>query len=505
LVSWRAFALFALPVAGCGSRTGLDFRVLVETESGGATTAGGSSSRGGMPAAGGRATGGAGARPMVGGAAGKVSMGGALGGEPSMGGATLIVGGEGGAPNGGVGGADGGSGGEPSTPLATELATGAFTSCAGFDDGSLRCWGTGGYIGSGNNTTIGDDETPDTLGPVVLGGPVKQLTSSWYHSCALLRSGKLRCFGNGGAGALGYGNTAHVGDDETPASAGDVNVGGKVLQVSAGPYHTCAVLSGGHVRCWGKNDHHQLGYANGASIGDDESPASAPFVDVGGLVQQVAAGFAHTCALLDTGKVRCWGDSIGGSLGYGNANTIGDDETPASAGDVDVGGTVVQIVTGLLHTCVLLDNGKVRCWGGGDDGRLGYGNVENIGDNETPASAGDVDVGGSVKQLASGEYATCALLTTGKVRCWGSPTSGVLGYGNAETIGDDETPASAGDVNVGATVTRISVGFLHVCAILETGSVRCWGRGSTGALGYGNKNDIGDNETPASAGDLKLL
>ena len=201
--------------------------------------------------------------------------------------------------------------------------------------------------------------------------------------------------------------------------------------------------------------------------------------------------------------MRCWGSGGAGRLGYGNTNTIGDDETPAAAGDVELGDKAVQLVAGTLHTCALLDTGKVRCWGSGSDGALGYNNTNNIGDDETPASAGDVDVGGSVIQLAAGDAATCALLDTGAVRCWGNGVHGRLGYGNLSPIGDDETPASAGDVDVGGPVSRIAMGFEHTCALLKDGAVRCWGRASTGALGYGNTNDIGDNETPASAGDVK--
>jgi alpha-tubulin suppressor-like RCC1 family protein len=81
-----------------------------------------------------------------------------------------------------------------------------------------------------------------------------------------------------------------------------------------------------------------------------------------------------------------------GQLGYGNTNTIGDDETPASAGDVDVGETVTQISAGAAHTCALLASGNIRCWGQGSDGRLGYGNQSDIGDDETPVSAGNVPV-----------------------------------------------------------------------------------------------------------------
>jgi alpha-tubulin suppressor-like RCC1 family protein len=315
----------------------------------------------------------------------------------------------------------------------------------------------------------------------------------------------VRCFGQSGSGQLGYGNVEPIGDDETPDAAGDVAVGGPVQQLAAGAEHTCAVLRSGEVRCWGKNERYQLGYSVASNdIGDNELPASAGDVTVGVRATQVAAGFSHTCALLVTGNVRCWGSS--GALGYPGVAKVGDDETPSLAGDVDVGGKVTQIVAGARHTCALLESGSVRCWGSAANGMLGYaGRFDPIGDDETPASAGDVDVGGKVVQLDAGDYATCALLESGRVRCWGSGELGELGYGNTEDIGDDETPASAGDVDIGGLATRIDVGFRHVCATLESGAVRCWGRGGTAALGYGNVLDVGDDETPASVGDVQFF
>src|SRR5690606_23903460 len=169
---------------------------------------------------------------------------------------------------------------------------------------------------------------------------------------------------------------------------------------------------------------------------------------------QLAAGSQHTCAPLDGGRVRCGGgqypefrvDNLAshGQLGYANMDTIGDDETPASAGDVDVGGAVIQLDANGRHTCTLLETGRVRCWGSNRAGQLGYGNTNNIGDDEHPATAGDVNVGGDVTQLAVGGFHTCAVLKGGWVRCWGYNHNGQLGYGNTNTIGDDETPATAG-------------------------------------------------------------
>ena len=247
-----------------------------------------------------------------------------------------------------------------------------------------------------------------------------------------------------------------------------------------------------------------MGYGNGNNIGDNEVPATAGDVNVGGDVVQITVASDHVCALLSTGKVRCWGDGSDGRLGYVNTTWIGDDETPASAGDVNVGGDVIQITAGYNHTCALLGTGKVRCWGDGSMGQLGYVNSNDIGDDETPASAGDVNIGGDVVLISAGQYYTCAHLSTGTVRCWGDGSDGRLGYGSTNRIGDNETPASAGDVNIGGDVVTIRAGRSHACALLSTGNMRCWGYNIDGQLGYGNTSSIGDNELPSSAGDVAV-
>jgi alpha-tubulin suppressor-like RCC1 family protein len=202
----------------------------------------------------------------------------------------------------------------------------------------------------------------------------------------------------------------------------------------------------------GWNSSGELGYGHTEVLGD--SPATFPTVngdvDVGGEVVQVSAGTQHTCALLSTGSVRCWGYGYYGALGYGNQQSLGGtpDTIPARNGDVDVGGPVQQVSTGTDRTCALLVSGTVRCWGRGGHTGLGYGNTNSIGDDETPASAGDIDVGGEVVQLAHGRSHVCALLTDGNLRCWGSNNVGQLGYGHRLAVGNDETPASAGNVPV---------------------------------------------------------
>ena len=206
------------------------------------------------------------------------------------------------------------------------------------------------------------------------------------------------------------------------------------------------------------------GQGNTITIGDNETPASVGTVFLGRKAVAISAGLQHACAILDNGKVRCWGNGLVGRLGYGNVNDIGDNELPGLAGPVDIGTDrkAVAISSGGSHTCVILDNGKVRCWGEGGSGRLGYGNIDNIGDNETPGGFGPVDLGlgRTAVAISTAEVHSCALLDTGKVRCWGNGASGRLGYGNTAVIGDTETPGGFGPVVAGGLVpTKVRPGL----------------------------------------------
>jgi alpha-tubulin suppressor-like RCC1 family protein len=388
----------------------------------------------------------------------------------------------------------------------TQVSAGANHTCGLYSNGRARCWGLGtsGQLGYGNNITIGDNETPATTGYVDVGGTVTQISTGTDFTCALLTTGNVRCWGLGTSGQLGYGNTNNIGDNETPASAGDVNVGGLVKSISAGGSHICAVLTSDEVKCWGLGSNGKLGNAFGGNIGDNELPSVISSIRVGAPVLQVAVGLNHACALINTGNVRCWGNSFQGQLGYGNNGVVGDDEYPFQAGDVNVGDAVTQISAGTNHTCALLTTGNVRCWGLGTNGQLGYGNTNTIGDNELPSSVGTVSLGGTVKQISVGTSYTCALMTTNAVKCWGLASSGQLGYGNTTAIGDNELPSSIGNVSVGGTaiVTQISSGGTHTCVRFNTGYVKCWGAGTSGRLGYSNIVTIGDNELPSTISNV---
>ena len=253
----------------------------------------------------------------------------------------------------------------------------------------------------------------------------------------------------------------------------------RVVQLALGRNHSCVLFSTGSILCWGGGP--AQGHGRDIVVGDDETPAAVPLLELGGRAVQITAGAEHTCALLDNGRIRCWGKNLG-QLGYPATEDIGDNETPASVGDVALPRRAVQVVAGEFHTCALLENGNVSCWGknGAVQGR--------VGDAEP--------IGGRVVQISAGSQHTCALLETGSVRCWGLGVSGALGYGNINDIGDNEAPADIGDVPVGAPVARLMLGGRQSCVRLEDGTHHCWGSGNPGSPGSDIDN-LGDDE-PAS-------
>ena len=378
-----------------------------------------------------------------------------------------------------------------------------------------------GYDLDGNPNDVGDDETPADAPFVNIGGPAIDITAGNYHTCALMMGGKVRCWGRNTAGQVGYAadwtdnpEREYIGDDEAPADMGDVAVGGAVQRVVAGGLHTCVLLDDDTVKCWGEQQHGKLGNPNlTESIGDDELPSTAPSIDVGGTVAQIVASNQHSCARLTDGTLRCWGRGKDGRLGYGDTlgtegngepEWIGDDETPASAGAVTIGDTAIGVGAGYDHSCAILQSHEVRCWGSGLFAKLGALS-EDIGDDELPTALAVVVLGGNADEVALGLDHTCARLSDLSIRCWGTGDGGRLGYGDQLTVGDNETPEQRGAVPVGGDVQQVVASDVHTCALLTVGTVRCWGSAASGRLGYGDLEDVGDDETPMSRGDVPML
>jgi len=268
-----------------------------------------------------------------------------------------------------------------------------------------------------------------------------------------------------------------------PPGAGRVSATG-IVAVETGGNHTCALTSAGGLRCWGLNDHGQLG--------DGTFVSRTRPVDVSGLATGVTAfvaGGQHTCALTPAGGVRCWGHNFFGQLGDGS--TI-DRATPTAVAGLESG--VVGLAGGFFHTCALTGAGTVKCWGVNDYGQLGDGTRGNI--RPSP-----VDVAGlsGVGAIEGGDVHTCALLTTGGVKCWGWNFFGQLGDG---TTADSSTPV---DVFGLSNALALTSGIDHNCVVTASGATKCWGWNFAGQLGDGTTTDrptpgdvVGLTGTPSS-------
>jgi len=392
----------------------------------------------------------------------------------------------------------------PKATQAVSITAGGDHTCALLDNGAVRCWGrnTHGQLGYGHTDTIGDDELPENAGWVSLDVAVIQVAAGVAHTCALTAVGAVRCWGRNQHGQLGYGPGAtfgaNLGDDEPARTAGDVALGGTAIQVVAGGEHSCALLSNGDVRCWGLGVHGQLGRGDTEDVGDDETPASVGAVPLGGAATQLTAGRDHTCAVMVGGGLRCWGRGDWGALGLAGTSDVGDDEVPATESFVSLLGDVVWADAGWFHTCALLDSGLVQCWGYGYTGQLGYANTNDLGDDEAPVTAGAIALGAKASDVTVGAFHSCSLLQGGDVRCWGLGADGRLGQGATNNLGDDEQPSSVPVLSLGASATQVASGRAHSCALLSTGTVRCWGDGAFGQLGTASTDDVGDDELPTS-------
>lgn len=389
--------------------------------------------------------------------------------------------------------------------------------------------GASGQLGLNTNFDRGDgpNEMANSLPYVNLGAgrTATALALGLQHTCALLDNGSVKCWGNNAFGQLGQGNTANKGaspGDMDALAAVNLGTGRTAVAITAGQYHTCALLDTGDVKCWGQNMYGQLGLGDTANRGDGagEMGNALVHVDVGDLlgvdfdVESISAGLHHTCALLTTGSLKCWGRNDSAQLGLEDTANRGDGagEMGNALDPVDLGLLAIPtaVSAGRLHTCVILLGGAVKCWGLNDQGQLGLGDTDTRGNapGEMGNDLDEVDLGAGNDAVAiSAGFHTCALLDDGDVKCWGHNADGELGQGDVEHRGDgaDEMGGDldAVDLGTGRTADVLTTGLHHTCAVLDDGSYTCWGANGAGRLGLGHTNNRGDG--PGEMGDQLQL
>ena len=392
--------------------------------------------------------------------------------------------------------------------IQQKMALASEHSCLVTDTGKVKCWGDNSFGRLGNNTQTSSLTPVNVLTDASTHlNNVVAISSGEEHTCALTQTGGVKCWGKNSSGQLGNNTqTNHLtAVDVLTNTSTHLN---NVVAISSGEEHTCALTQTGGVKCWGKNSSGQLGnntQTNHLTAVDVLTDTSTYLTNI----TSISLGFDHSCALHSSRRMYCWGAGSSGQLGHHDQtyyNTRGDQsygfdlpvaslvKTGSGARDLPLR-EIIQIATAVSYTCALTQTGGVKCWGKNSFGQLGNGGLNQI-PNFFPAdvvsgAAGSTALG-SIAQISANSGTTCARTEDDKVKCWGLGYFGTLGNGTSPFFSYSRPSwviAGQGSTSELKNVHTITNGHRHNCALLDDGGIKCWGSASSGQLG--NKK-IGD-------------
>jgi len=470
----------------------------------------------------------------------------------------------------------------------SHLTATAYTVCAQTKTGILKCWGDGSSYNFANEIgdLMGDDveEVGDGIPAAQLGdGNVEYAMAGPSFGCAIYEDGELKCWGNKGKFGMDDftdDTSVYVGDKpgELDNNLPVINLGDDftVKALSMGDEHACAILSNDRLKCWGSNGYGRLGLGDTDSRGNNagELGNNLPFVDLGTnasdepyKVKSVYAGYDRTCAILENDQLKCWGKNNRAQAGYGDFNDRGDE--PDEMGnnlpfvDLGTGRSAKQVFAYYVHTCVILDNDELKCWGSNDQGELGLGTGDDfVGNNlpnrrttecgfnnlpmlynESQLAPGEqnCEFGGSaipygqdtsenglleegevldtfvfchahdmqrlysITDIAANESEECGDQTGFEVvRDFDNDGDGLLGDGSQNFMGDALPTIDFGSESA---VVDVAQGDDHTCALLADTTLKCWGDNGEAQHGIDSQeNEFGGaaNEIPAAQTEVDL-
>ncbi len=314
----------------------------------------------------------------------------------------------------------------------------------------------------GNYTNCGPEGSTDVINTFL---PLRTVLSDGYeHRCVVRADGTTWCWGRGWSYQLGNGIAA---DSELPVEVSTLGTG--VVEIALGDTHSCARKSDGSVWCWGFNLWGPVG--NGTT---ETATAPIEITSLNSDVAQIATGKWHTCAVKTDGTLWCWGYNILGQLGVPSAGQY-------STEPIQVGlDGVIRVYAGAMYSCALTTDRLVWCWGSNHSGALANGGYD---DSPTPVLTA---LPAGTQDVSLGKFFGCALNENGTVWCWGDNYSGALGNNQVGNDPNGSIPTPTQVINLPHRAISIGAGDGHSCAILEDGSLWCWGANTAGQLGLGD-------------------
>jgi alpha-tubulin suppressor-like RCC1 family protein len=339
-------------------------------------------------------------------------------------------------------------------PARGSVAAGANHTCVITSAGRLMCWGLNA------EGQLGLAPGPDQLTPadVPITG-VQFVAAGGDRTCAVLGGGSVRCWGGGSA----------ILDDPGVAGA---------TAVAVGTAHACAIVAGGGVMCWGANDKGQVGK------GDTLGPVTAPTAvrtstTILTAVTRLSSSADHTCALDTEGSVYCWGANGAGQIGRAPG-------APATTAFQVLNRVAVDVAAGGSHSCAAVSGDPVnnkqadtKCWGSDALSQLGDKGSGTV--SPTPVLADQLDHGSDL--VAAGRSHTCNVRSTDALAT-------ILCAGADDLFQAGQTPAvpstvKGGDLGFQTSLSVLTSGGDHTCAVSIDGLMKCWGSNAHGQLGLG--------------------
>lgn len=374
---------------------------------------------------------------------------------------------------------------------ANPIAIGARHACIVMEDGGAECWGKNnrGQLG------VEEDENANSIDYSTEGVEVDGLTedivqifAGEQHSCARDTEGAIYCWGDNNSRQL----TDLAADDEVYSAMHMTNLKGPAQVFGMGGFHACAEYEPGDVECWGDNDFGQLG------VGDDQwydTPQELLYEGTTEFgIAKIEGGPIFGCYLDGAYDLYCWGENTFGQVGNENPWNGGEDVFEPQKVVVDVEAPIQDFSAGGIFqdgsgvgptisgaTCAIDAQGALKCWGYNGTGQLGVDTGES---NHSPEAVQVPQMTSGISGVAVGGEHTCAIDSSGRIRCWGYNEFGQLGDGTNE---DSIEPVHV--IGLAEPAIDIFAGLYHTCALFEGGDFKCWGLNSDGQLGDGTTTD----------------
>ena len=345
--------------------------------------------------------------------------------------------------------------------LVTDVSMSSYHVCAVTLAGGVKCWGDNDY------GQLGDGTKTQRLAPEAVQGlssGVQNVSTGSQHSCALLVDGKIKCWGSNGMGRLGNDSTTQ---SLVPVDVVDVPSG--VIKLRSRSEFNCLLTTSKELYCWGNGSDGRLG---NATTNLQRKPSKISVIT--DAVKDFSIGNNYTCAITDSGAVKCWGNNLFGQLGNGtNTNSL----QAVNVSEILSGAQ--SISSGSYHNCTILGSGDVKCWGTNGNGEIGDGTGT---DRNSPVMIANLDEG--VKILHLGGQHSCAVMNNGTAKCWGKNDYGQLGTGTATSI-QNRSPRTVQFFE--EDIVGFALGTNDTCMALASGGLKCWGWNYYGTAGDGTK------------------